>query len=401
MATHDSAVDFDRLAAAARAEAPTLTVVPPRCHDIAAELRQVVRRAGRNPESLEGRLPGLCAFARVASAGVIDEASRVHVVLHRLIPEYLERLPSGPNCRAIRELLRWEDTDGELQSLTTRYHNAAKHLYRPAGDFGRRQEPRLLHECARRFIVFDQDDRFGASPGPDADPSSPSLAAVHAPLAAPDSALLPGDRLGGIVAAHPNLDYHMLAAAIAGGDEIVMFNTWIPGLDIIADSLVEALARGAHVSILLLHPDSNIARLRSLALQDGKQQGYHEDRVMRGIRHCLEVLAAVAHDVDADARRNLRVRLYDSLPSLAVYGIDNRAFLGFLLHGQLAVSCPQIELIGRDSILARLAFGEIDTVWDAAQDVADLGRGQAAPRRYLGNAQSASREGRAAEVALV
>ena len=88
----------------------------------------------------------------------------MHFILHRLIPDYLERLPGGRDCRAIRELLTWQDADGELQSLTTRYHKAAAHLVGAASDFGRRQEPRLLLECARRFIALDHEDRLSARP---------------------------------------------------------------------------------------------------------------------------------------------------------------------------------------------------------------------------------------------
>lgn len=132
-----------------------------RSRELADELRQVIRFAGRDPEALEGALPGLSALHRVSAAGALGEPARVHLILHRLIPEYLERLPVGRDCRAIRELLTWEDADGESQSLTTRYHKAAAHLVNAASDFGRRQEPRLLLECARRFIALDHEDRLG------------------------------------------------------------------------------------------------------------------------------------------------------------------------------------------------------------------------------------------------
>ena len=109
---------------------------------------------------------------------------------------------------------------------------------------------------------------------------------------------------------------------MADADEIVILNTWIPELNILADALVEALARGTYVSILMLYPDSQIARLRSDALQRATQARIREDRVRPGVRHCLEVLASMARTIDDDARRLLRVRLYHSLPSIAVYGID-------------------------------------------------------------------------------
>ena len=102
----------------------TLTQVSVRSRDLADELKKVIRLAGRDPEALEGEVPALSRLYRVRSAGALDEPARVHVVLHRLIPDYLQRLPTGRDCRAIRELLTWEDEDGEWRSLTTRYYGA-------------------------------------------------------------------------------------------------------------------------------------------------------------------------------------------------------------------------------------------------------------------------------------
>jgi hypothetical protein len=97
------------------------------------------------------------------SSGASDEAARMHFVLHRLIPDVLASLPPSRDCRAIGELMAWEDADGEAQLLTTRYHKAAAHLVNAASDFGRRQEPRLLLHCARRILALDQEDRLAAA----------------------------------------------------------------------------------------------------------------------------------------------------------------------------------------------------------------------------------------------
>ena len=361
-----------------------------RSRAIAEELKQVIRLAGRDPEALEGTLPELSALHRVVAAGDLDEPARVHLILHRLIPDYLERLPAGRDCRAIRELLTWEDEDGEIQSLTTRYHKAAAHLVNAASDFGRRQEPRLLAECARRFIAFDHEDRLAAAAAAGAvDASAADVATAFAvpdePEAAHTSASASGlaaaavaaalpvdDPHAGIVRVHRNLDYHLLVDLMAGADEIVILNTWIPELNILADALVDALERGTYVSILMLYPDSHVARLRSEALQGAVQGRLREDRVKPGVRHCLDVLASIARSVDDDTRRHLRVRLYHSLPSLAIYGVDDRAFVSVFLHGQLAVKSVQIEVQGQDTVMGRLAFGELETLWNIGQEFEDL-----------------------------
>jgi hypothetical protein len=338
-----------------------------RTHELAAELRAVIRLAARDPEALEGQLPALSSFHRVTAAGELDESSRVHLILHRLIPGYRDRLPVGRDCRAIGELLTWEDSDGESQSLTTRYHKAAAHLVNAATDFGRRQEPRLLLECARRFIALDHEDRLASAAGPPAAANDTSPAPTLAALASPVE-----DHAAGIVRVHKNLDYHLLVDYMADAGEIVILNTWIPELNILADALIDALARGTYVSILMLYPDSHIAQLRSQALQHSTKERFREDRVRPGVRHCLEVLAAIAHTVDEDCRRHLRVRLYHSLPSISVYGVDDRAFVSVFLHGQLAVKSVQIEVQGEDTLMGRLVFTELETLWEIGQEFNDV-----------------------------
>jgi hypothetical protein len=362
--------------------------VSTRSRAIADELKQVIRLAGRDPEALEGELPELSSLHRVCAAGELDEPARVHFILHRLIADYLARLPAGRDCRAIRELMTWEDEDGEIQSLTTRYHKAAAHLVNAASDFGRRQEPRLLAECARRFIAFDHEDRLAAAAGTPPVPSAPVEQAASAPMSGsagvePDAGAPPPDDDGttalraddpraGIARVHRNLDYHLLVDLMAGADEIVILNTWIPELNILADALVDALERGTYVSILMLYPDSHVARLRSQALQTSTQGRFREDRVQPGVKHCLEVLAAIARSVDHDTRRHLRVRLYHSLPSLSIYGVDDRAFVSVFLHGQLAVKSVQIEVRGQDSVMGRLAFGELEALWEIGLEFEDI-----------------------------
>ncbi len=346
--------------------------------ELADELKQLIRLAGRDPEALEGALPALSRFHRVASAGALDEAERVHLILCRLIPEYLDRLPAGRDCRAIRELLTWEDGEGETQSLTTRYHKAAGHLVNAASDFGRRQEPRLLAECARRFIALDHEDRLeAAAAGRPATAAGGGVVVEH-PARSPLPAIAGfDDPAAGIVRVHKNLDYHLLMDHMADAGEIVILNTWIPELNILADALVNALSRGTYVSILMLYPDSEIAQLRSDALQRTTQARFREDRVRPGVRDCLEVLAAISRTIDNDARRLLRVRLYHSLPSVAVYGVDDRTFVSLFLHGELAIRGVQIEILGQDTLMGRLVSRELETLWDMGQQFHDLTRWQA------------------------
>ncbi len=175
--------------------------------ELATELKQVIRLATRDPDALEGALPILSSFHKVLALGEISETARVHFILHRLIAEYMTRLPAGRDGRAIRELLTWEDADGDARSLTTRYHHASAHLVNAPGDFGRRQEPRLLLECARRFIAFDHDDRLGVG-------STPAATKAPPPQLANEPGLSP---LAPLLWTKAEQDHQRRLAAIRGG----------------------------------------------------------------------------------------------------------------------------------------------------------------------------------------
>jgi hypothetical protein len=96
--------------------------------------------------------------------------------------------------------------------------------------------------------------------------------------------------------------------------------------------------------------------------------------VRPGIEHCLDVLTAVSLMVDDGRRRNLRVRLYDSLPSISLYGMDDRAFVSFFMHGQLAIKSLQIETLGQETLMGRCAFQEMATLWNLGHELADISR---------------------------
>ncbi len=67
-------------------------------------------------------------------------------------------------------------------------------------------------------------------------------------------------------------------------------------------------------------------------------------------------------------------QLFHSLPSISVCGVDDRAFFSVFLHGQPALQSPQIEVEGQESLLGRLVFGELATLWSSGREFTDLQR---------------------------
>jgi hypothetical protein len=332
----------------------------------------------RDQQELEGKLLTLSAFSKVRDAGSENELARVHFIVDHLIPEYLGRLPDGPNCCAIRELLTLQEADGQPRSLTTRYEKAAAHLFIRATDFGRRQEPRLLLECARRFIALDQEDQRAQSPRP--------AGPARRPRSRPS--LSPEDPTVGLVRVHENLDYRLFlryltplppAGRAAGepppGDrsaeigEIMILNTWIPELSIlsVSDAVVDALRRGVDVRILMQDPESDVVRREAEMLPRGS---FHANRVRLGVRHCLEILDAIRGAVGDQCGDRLHVRLYDSLPSISIYGVDDRAFVSVFPQADVTVESVQMEVRGRDTVMGRLVFREFEKLWQEGLDSA-------------------------------
>jgi hypothetical protein len=337
-----------------------------RIDTLALELFTINRNAAQRPHRLVGKLSVLSGFHRVEAEPGRDDEERVHFILHRLIPEYLDRLPTGTTFMGIRELFKWRADNGEPQSLQARYDNAVAAMggFRCA-DFARRWEPKLTRECAVVFNQLDHDDRLSArrvAPDPGADTR-------QADSAGP---LPPGDPGIGIIGVHERLDVHEIADGIrAATDVIAILNTFIPAIALLEEPLADALGNGVCVRILLLHPGSRAVSLRSQALPGTRGR---EDRVRREIKYCLDVLGDLAGGLDDEARGRLQVRVYDSLPSLAVYRIDERAWASIFVHGQVANDAPQVELGTGDSLFGRTVFGELEWLWNIAWEFQDVRR---------------------------
>ncbi len=114
----------------------------------------------------------------------------------------------------------------------------------------------------------------------------------------------------------------------------------------------------------MLHPDSPAAKLRSVGLEGT----FHEDRVRVNVIYCLNVLRAIAKRLPESARSSLRASLYESLPSLSIYRVDEIALVSVFLHGRLAVDSPQIEVHGSESLVGKTIFGEFEKLWALSQE---------------------------------
>lgn len=151
--------------------------------------------------------------------------------------------------------------------------------------------------------------------------------------------------------------------------EVTVLQTWIPNLEEFDGELKAALERGVPVRILLLHPSSPVAKLRDEALSSVRDPALGEN-VKAGVERCLSILETVYENLPRqEDRARLRVRVYNALPSIAVYKTDDRYLVSSFLHGRLAINSAQIEIDGSDTVMGAEVQRELDTLWMIGRDV--------------------------------
>jgi hypothetical protein len=168
------------------------------------------------------------------------------------------------------------------------------------------------------------------------------------------------------------LDHERLIEYMRSARAIALLNTWIAPLGLLAPALSDALTNGACARILMLHPESRAATLRTAALAGTTDTRFHRGQVREGVMYCLDVLGTVAETLGELERAHLMVRLYDSMPSMALYCVDERAFMSVFVHGKPSALCPQLEVHGRESLMGGLVFGEFETLWESALAFQDV-----------------------------
>jgi hypothetical protein len=181
------------------------------------------------------------------------------------------------------------------------------------------------------------------------------------------------ERYGGISTVQSSLYVKDIEKNFIESKTIVIMNTWIPNLDDLSQSLVTAINNRSEVRIMMLYPNSGVAMLRSEALKGTEDLMNQDDRVKMGVLQCLETLNLISKAIHPKNKRYLKIKLFNSLPSISVYAADERFFISFFMHGQLAIKSPQLEIHSRTSMLGRSVSKEIDTLWGIGEEIGDVG----------------------------
>ncbi|MFM6725602.1 MAG: hypothetical protein ACKPJF_14340 [Dolichospermum sp.] len=181
------------------------------------------------------------------------------------------------------------------------------------------------------------------------------------------------ERYGGIATVQNSLYVKDIEPNFIESKTIVIMNTWIPNLDALSQSLITAINNRSEVRIMMLYPNSGVATLRSEALMGTGDIKNQDDRVKMGVLQCLETLNLISKEIEPQNRRYLKIKLFNSLPSISVYAADEHFFVSFFMHGQLAIKSPQLEIHSGTSIFGKSVLKEINTLWEIGEEIGDIG----------------------------
>ncbi|WP_013335021.1 hypothetical protein [Gloeothece verrucosa] len=125
--------------------------------------------------------------------------------------------------------------------------------------------------------------------------------------------------------------------------KVDILQTFAPNLNDYFEHFIQCLQNDVQIRILLAWPYSEAAKLREDVLRKYADTSLADEI---DIRDCvianLETLEQIIKVIDNP--KLLEIKLYDTLPSLAIYRAGNYLLAGVFFHGALAVKTFQLEL---------------------------------------------------------
>jgi hypothetical protein len=226
----------------------------------------------------------------------------------------------------------------EEEALTQRLRT----IYRKFRITGRGHKLPQLHRCLhQRFLQSEQ--RFVAL----------GLREIHPAF--------PDDRFTSALE-------ELIATDDDGDKNVSILQTFAPNLERYKSQLIRCLQRGARIRILLAWPYSQAAGLREAVLKRYASEHMADDFGIQGsVIANLETLEATIRGHQHAA--NLQIRLYDTLPSLALYQAGHTLLAAPFLHGALAIHTFQLELDlqASNALVAGTLLQDFELMWTVAR----------------------------------
>jgi hypothetical protein len=147
-----------------------------------------------------------------------------------------------------------------------------------------------------------------------------------------------------------------------------ILQTFAPNLSDYFDHITRCIQNNVQVRILLAWPYSEAAKLRENVLRRYNNSNVNDEL---NISDCvianLELLEQIIKITDN--QKLLRIKLYDTLPSLAIYRAGDYILAAPFLHGSLAVDTFQLELRlnTANQLLAQTLHKDFELMWHVAR----------------------------------
>lgn len=153
-------------------------------------------------------------------------------------------------------------------------------------------------------------------------------------------------------------------------NEIDILQTFAPNLEFFKETFIECLKKGVNIRVLLSWTKSRAVKLREDALRRYANGLKIKTNVESEVTKNLETLQEIFDHINGENYQgSLEVRLYNSIPSISMYRINDYFLVGVFLHGRLAVESFQLELTGKDTTLVNVCSEEFNKIWDMAREI--------------------------------
>jgi hypothetical protein len=153
-------------------------------------------------------------------------------------------------------------------------------------------------------------------------------------------------------------------------NEIDILQTFAPNLEFFKETLIECLKKGVNIRVLLSWSKSRAVKLREDALRQYTNNSRIRTNVEFEVTKNLETLQEIFDNINCENYQgSLKVRLYNSIPSISMYRINDYFLVGVFLHGRLAVESFQLELTGKDTTLVNVCSEEFNKIWEMAREI--------------------------------
>jgi hypothetical protein len=160
---------------------------------------------------------------------------------------------------------------------------------------------------------------------------------------------------------------HVSTSSNPSEKRVDIMQTFAPNLESMHTCLCQCLENRVTVRILLAWPYSRVASLREQVLRRYGSTSY-DDKI--DIRHSVIANLEILSAINKLASQSIDIRLYDTLPTMAVYRAGNTIYASPFLYGSLAVDTFQLELTihKEKSFVANQILDDFERMWELGKE---------------------------------